>query len=130
MLDDFEARLRRYAIAEEAEKDAAAHGLHCWQQAFQLREVAREWGHLHLCLLDELEGYALAHPECEREILPIARRMVVQLCIQGVGESATDTANYTRLRPRGTSEIWSKRWRTRMNWNTGVRNCGGKPCTI
>jgi hypothetical protein len=33
---------------------------------YQQREVMREWSHLHLCLADELENYAVANPGLRR----------------------------------------------------------------
>ncbi|MEO6444072.1 MAG: histidine kinase, partial [Gemmatimonadaceae bacterium] len=62
-LDAFERRLRGWprpesaAAEDQRKKDAAEHGLQRWQQGYHLREVTREWGHLHLCLVDELEDH-------------------------------------------------------------------------
>jgi signal transduction histidine kinase len=100
VLDAFERKLhawpvRETASAEEEQKqDAASHGLVRWQQGFPLREVTREWGHLHLCLLDELEGYTSAHPDLEPGVMPFARRALAELCGEGVSES---TAQYFHL---------------------------------
>ncbi|MEO6445430.1 MAG: HAMP domain-containing sensor histidine kinase [Gemmatimonadaceae bacterium] len=99
-LDAFERRLRRWprpesATAEEQRnKDAAEHGLQRWQQGYHLREVTREWGHLHLCLVDELEDHVTVHPHLEPGVMPIAWRALAELCSQGVSES---TAQYFRL---------------------------------
>jgi len=70
------------------------HGLQRWQQGYQLRELIREWGHLQLCVSDELERYALAHPSLEPGVMPTARRAWTLLCAGGVTESATQ---YWRL---------------------------------
>ena len=70
-LDAFERRLRVWprpesaASEEQRKEDAAGHGLQRWQQGYHLREVTREWGHLHLCLVDELENYVRFHPGLE-----------------------------------------------------------------
>ena len=40
---------------EEHKQVAASHGAVRWQQGYKLVEVMREWRHLHLCLVDELE---------------------------------------------------------------------------
>jgi signal transduction histidine kinase len=56
--------------------------------------VTREWGHLQLCLLDELEAYASAHPDLESGAMPTARRAWTELCGEGVSES---TAQYFHL---------------------------------
>lgn len=100
VLDDFAIRMgarrgaERRAALEEAREDGAVHGLHRWQQGYRLREVTREWGHLHLCLADELERYASAHADLEDEVMSTARRALVQLINAGVGES---TAKYYSL---------------------------------
>lgn len=70
------------------------HGLQRWQQGYQLRELIREWGHLQICVADELERYAAAHRDLEPGVMPTARRAWAQLCADGVTESATQ---YWRL---------------------------------
>jgi hypothetical protein len=61
VLDSFErnlcARNQADAVeAAEAQKELAAdHGLHRWHHGYNQQEVMREWGHLHLCLVTELE---------------------------------------------------------------------------
>ena len=76
------------SAAEASRKqDSAAHGLLRWQQGYDLREVTREWGHLHLCLLDELECYEADHPGLVRGVMSVARRAVAELISDGVTES-------------------------------------------
>jgi signal transduction histidine kinase len=70
------------------------HGMQRWQQGYQLRELIREWGHLQLCVAEELERYAASHPDLEPSVMPTARREWTQLCTEGVTESATQ---YWRL---------------------------------
>ena len=82
------------ASPTESMQDAAAHGLQRWQQGYDLREVMREWGFLQLCLVEELEAYAAAHPEPEPAVMWTARRTLAQLCSDGVSES---TARYHEL---------------------------------
>jgi signal transduction histidine kinase len=100
VLDAFQQKLQAWpakesASAEEKQKeDAASHGLVRWQQGFHLREVTREWGYLHLCLLDELESYASAHRDLEPGVMAFARRALAELCSEGVSES---TAQYFHL---------------------------------
>jgi len=62
MLDTFEERLtaetgyRRSARrSKHKRKGRLPTGLQRWQQGYNPREAARDWGHLHLCLLAELE---------------------------------------------------------------------------
>ena len=100
VLDAFERKLHAWPVrqsnsAEEKQKqDSSSHGLVRWQQGFYLREVTREWGHLHLCLLDELERYESAHPDLEPGVMSFARRALAELCCEGVSES---TARYFHL---------------------------------
>jgi signal transduction histidine kinase len=100
ILDTFEGMLQartgeeRVASRVEQQESAADHGMHRWQQGYQLHEVTREWGHLHLCLVDELERYAAAHPELETSVMPTARRALARLCNEGISES---TSQYFRL---------------------------------
>lgn len=95
LLDAFEKRLHAWPRSESASseqqrtEDAASHGLQRWQQGYRLREVSREWGHLHLCLVDELASYSIAHPELEPGVMPTAWRALAELCSQGVSESTT-----------------------------------------
>jgi signal transduction histidine kinase len=100
VLDAFQARLcsgdsADRAHAREAERESAAeHGLHRWQQGYDLAETMCEWGHLHLSLLQELETYHAMHPEISPGTLRVSRRELLRLCSDGVCASAT---RYTRL---------------------------------
>lgn len=95
IFDDFERRLRAEHALQATQvdldqrRDAAEHGRHRWQQGYDIRETLREWGHLQAVVLEELEGYAADHPELEREIMPAARAMLAQLCMEGNCESAS-----------------------------------------
>src|SRR5215475_13149822 len=67
VLDAFERRLQardpveKDVAFEDQKSSAAGHGLHRWQQGYHQRETIREWGHLHYCVLSELEEYAHQH---------------------------------------------------------------------
>jgi len=82
------------ATLEEQHESAAAHGLHRWQQGYNLREVTRELGLLNECVVTELEHYARARPRLEHEVMASARRLWAELCSIGIAES---TAQYFRL---------------------------------
>jgi signal transduction histidine kinase len=77
------------AVEASRKQDSAAHGLMRWQQGYDLREVTREWAHLHLCLLDELERYASDHADLRPGVMPVARRAVAELVSDGVSESTS-----------------------------------------
>ncbi len=79
---------------EEQAAKVCEHGQQRWQQGYQLRELIREWGHLQMCVAEELERYAADHPHLDPNVMPAARRAWVQLCADGVTESATQ---YWRL---------------------------------
>jgi signal transduction histidine kinase len=82
-------------IAAEAEQEQRGleHGAHRWREGFALSEVAREWLHLHLALLDFFEHDA-AHRRLDGETMVIARRLLALLCAEGVNRSVSE---YTRL---------------------------------
>lgn len=98
ILDNFAELLRsglRSIDAELAEnKTVAEHGLHRWQQAYSLRELVREWHHLQICVLDELESHGAAHPEVDREVLAVVCRAWMRHCNDGVSDSV---AKYSEL---------------------------------
>ncbi|HTB65529.1 MAG TPA: sensor histidine kinase [Steroidobacteraceae bacterium] len=94
VLDAFEHRLRAHDLKEkrrardEQRENAAVHGLHRWQQGYNQREAMREWGHLHICILRELERYEGEQQQSEGSVMPVARAALVRLCAEGVCESA------------------------------------------
>ena len=100
VLDALEDRLRAQDPEEKADARAeqkqwaAEHGTHRWQQGYRLTETMREWGHLHMCLLTELDRYGSQQTELEPEVLQIARRELVRLANEGVCASA---GRYTQL---------------------------------
>jgi signal transduction histidine kinase len=107
ILNTFERRLLFRQLPESAaseqqrKEDAAKHGLQRWQQGYRLREVTREWGHLHLCLVDELESYFGVHPEQEPRVVSTAWRALAELCSQGVSESTTQYFELEKVEAAG-----------------------------
>jgi len=63
--------------------------LHRWQQGYNQPDTMREWGHLHLCLLQELESFQALNAGADTGAMQIARRELVRLCSEGVCASAT-----------------------------------------
>lgn len=100
VLDCFGHSIQEWPVADECElageraERVCDHGLQRWQQGYQLRELIREWGHLQICVAQELERYSAAHPDLDPAVMPTARRVWMQLCADGVTESATQ---YWRL---------------------------------
>ena len=107
VLDGFGRMLRaryrqeRAEAAKDQREGAAGHGMHRWQQGYRQREAMREWRHLHLCLVDELEAFSLAHPETVAEAMSAARRGLAELCSDGVCESADQYQQLQRSEAAG-----------------------------
>jgi signal transduction histidine kinase len=105
VLDAFESDLRGLesgaSVRAAEQKSAAEHGLHRWQQGYDQRDTMREWGHLHLCVLDAVEHYGSVHPDLEATVMPEARRALVRLCNSGVCESAARFAWLQRTEAAG-----------------------------
>jgi signal transduction histidine kinase len=112
LLVDYERALADGQNAEAADAehtetvqhgDAAAHGLHRWQQGYDLAEVTRELGRLNECLVDELENYAAARPALAQGVMANARRIWAQQFGAAISES---TSQYFRLQQiEATSHI-------------------------
>ena len=106
VLDVLERRLQAWPddpkrLDAEQQKDAASHGLQRWQQGYRLREVTREWGHLQIVLLDELENYATTRQQLAAEAMPIARRVVSELCAASVSDSVSEYFELEKLEAEG-----------------------------
>jgi len=108
VLDAFRARLLASAAdAREAQAqgehvdDAAAHGLQRWQQGYDLREVTREWGHLQLCVSDDLEHFTATNADLHRDAMRIARRAWAEVCTEGVTESVNQYFRLQQIEAEG-----------------------------
>jgi signal transduction histidine kinase len=107
VLHAFEQTLRarylagRAEAAEEQKARAAEHGLHRWHHGYNHHAVMREWSHLHLCLVNELENYCRINRHIEEGVMPTARRALAQLCSDGVTESAARYAGLQQLEAEG-----------------------------
>ncbi|CAM2801375.1 sensor histidine kinase [Rariglobus hedericola] len=91
ILDAFERRLRSEPgeKAQQAEKaQEVKHGITRWHQGYRLQELMREWGHLQMCLLEELKGFGVAYPDFERDALAEAGRHLAVLVNEAISESA------------------------------------------
>jgi signal transduction histidine kinase len=102
ILDAFERALRARHVGDErvAESEqragAADHGENRWLHGYNSRETMREWGHLHLCMLDELESFALQRPKVAAEALSGARFLLTRLFVDCMVESASSHAALER----------------------------------
>lgn len=73
----------------DEKKQIIGHGLQRWQQGYQLQDLTREWGHLHMSVMVELDNYALANPALETAVMTAARQAWSQLCWDGISDSST-----------------------------------------
>ena len=107
MLDAFDDTLRarhpaqKNDAAAEQKSRAAEPGLHRWHHGYHQKDVMREWSHLQLCLLDELENYSSHITGTEPDVMPMARRALAQLCSDGLMESAARYAELQQLEAIG-----------------------------
>lgn len=108
VLDAFEHKLRSRPGGQEAQaadrltkKEEVKHGLHRWQQGYRLAELMREWGHLQLCLFDELDAFGVAHPEIERDTMVEVAREMISLVNEAVSESCNQYERMQQAEARG-----------------------------
>lgn len=84
LLADFERKLGTLRTAGssgpqvELKGDAAAHGLHRWQQGFDVAEVTRELATFNECVVVELDAFVNEHPAMDRTVMPLVRRTWAQ----------------------------------------------------
>jgi signal transduction histidine kinase len=107
LLQDFERRLvagdsqSRAAAVDEQKGDAAAHGLHRWQQGFDLSEVSRELGRLNECVVGELDSCAIVRPEIEHSVMAEARKIWAALYSVAIGSSISRYFELQQLEAAG-----------------------------
>jgi signal transduction histidine kinase len=107
ILDAFDraltARSRQGEAAAEADElaGAAEHGEHRWLHGYNSRETLREWGHLHMSMLGELESFALGETDIDASVVSEARIMLAQLFVDCMVESASSHAALDRAEAAG-----------------------------
>ena len=89
----------------EQAQDAASHGLQRWHQGYRLREVTVNGEHLQLVLLAELERYARTRPAEAIEAMAIARRVLIELCVESISDSTSQyfSSRSSKIRACATS---------------------------
>lgn len=103
LLEDFEQRLRQPQTDNTHPGNAAAHGLHRWQQGFDLAEVARELGRLNECVVREIERYANESPAANPSAMAGARLLWAQ--IYSVAVSASTSQYFKLQQMEATSHV-------------------------
>ena len=95
----------RYAgderVAQSEQRAGAAdHGENRWLHGYNSRETMREWGHLHLCMLEELETFAVDRPKAAAEALSTARVLLTRLFVDCMVEVPRAMRRSSVLRQR------------------------------
>jgi signal transduction histidine kinase len=110
LLEDYEHRLAATGKGDPAElqrgsdaqrSDAEAHGLHRWQQGFDLAEVIRELSQLNECVVAELHLYAEAHPQADRRVLAVAHKVWAKQIGAAISASASHYFKLQQLEASG-----------------------------
>ncbi|MGJ7582635.1 RsbRD N-terminal domain-containing protein [Variovorax sp. RHLX14] len=103
-LDGFERKLNAMATGADAGTEvtriidaAGAHGLHRWQQGYDLRQVMRELGHLNRLLVTEIDRFSIEVAQCEPLVLSEARQAWAEAYSSGVEESANQFFNMQQI---------------------------------
>ncbi|HCE46038.1 MAG TPA: hypothetical protein DET40_21035 [Lentisphaeria bacterium] len=75
----------------QLELDAVkSHSHHRWQMGYNMQALTRDWGHLNICLLLELDDYGRSHPELQEFVLPKARQIWVKIFNDSISQSALE----------------------------------------
>ena len=103
--------------------EASAHGVHRWQQGYDLHEVTRELGTLNRCMVTELDAYAETRPEVPHDVMAHARQIWAASTSTDLEES---TSQYFRLqRVEAAGHVNSNR--TGPNWGARSRTICAAP---
>jgi signal transduction histidine kinase len=107
MLEALVHKLRASYLGEalEAQRDeienAEGHGIQRWQQGYNEAEVMREWIWLNACIADELEAFALNHPDVDQRAMSAAWRLVSEFTVRGMSESVGEYSRLLRTEAAG-----------------------------
>jgi signal transduction histidine kinase len=77
------------------------HGMHRWQQGYSLIELMREWSHLHLALIAEMQHFTEEHPGLDVRAINSAYRTIAMLCLEGMNKSAAEFERMQRAEAAG-----------------------------
>jgi signal transduction histidine kinase len=67
-----------------------SHSHHRWQMGYNMRALVRDWGHLNVCVLQELDGYGRRHAHLQVVVLPEARQVWAKLVNDSIAQSAVE----------------------------------------
>lgn len=133
VLEGFEEHLRSDSSEAERLGDAAAHGLHRWQQGFGLSEVVRELGRLNECVVKELDSLAAGPPARAPEVMTHARLVWAQVYSVAVGASTSqyfklqqiEAAAYTRSLEQGLETLRRMEQQRAQLWQEAAHDLRG-----
>jgi signal transduction histidine kinase len=94
------------SVAEQAQS-GAGHGMHRWQQGYSPIELMREWAHLHLALMDEIENFE-GRTEIDSRALHNAYRTIARFCSEAMSESTVRFENMQRAEAAGQANDLAK----------------------
>lgn len=104
LLDAWAVKLRAPAldkVDDKIQEQESKHGLQRWQQGYQLTELLREWGYLHLVLAREVAAFMAKQPNWPRELQSRANEALIQLVNEGIASSASEYAEMGRIEASG-----------------------------
>ena len=102
LLDGFVNQLRTTAPANlQSDADAAAHGLHRWQQGYDLFEVTRELGLLNSCMVGAFDDFAAKPPGAPIELMRYVRLERASVSARAIEESTSQYFELQRLEAAG-----------------------------
>lgn len=87
------------AAVDEAQS-GAGHGMHRWQQGYSQIELMREWSHLQLALIDELQELT-ARLSLDARTLHSAYRTMARFCSEAMSESTVRYESMYRAEAAG-----------------------------
>lgn len=99
VIDVLGAKMRSWpdiaSLHERERGTARAHSKHRWQQGYDMRSLAREWGHLNGCLLEVLDLYWIEAPSGDlQQALRVAHSLISEIILESTSESVSE---YARL---------------------------------
>lgn len=103
VIDAFCSRLHSWPDDETPEQrqreheSVKSHSRDRWQMGYNMRALVREWGHLNICLLKELDNYGKDHPEKQMLVLPEARQIWANLVNDSIAQSAVEYHNLLQV---------------------------------
>jgi signal transduction histidine kinase len=82
-------------------RSGGGHGMHRWQQGYGLSELMREWSHLHLALIGEMQQFTEDNPGLDVRAVNSAYRIIAVLCVEGMSESVAEFERMQRAEAAG-----------------------------